>query len=445
MKKQMLPLLFFWILSTLSAPLIAKETTDIIIEQQNIELISKPEPSKMPIDELRLFSDIFEQLKNNYVDPISDKELIQNAIKGMLALDPHSKYYPKEEYQRIQNQTSGSFAGIGIETRLDANHQVLIIEKVFDNSPAFKAQLKVKDQITKINNEDVSMINPKEYENTLQGKVDTNITLTILREGETFDYTLKRQNIHTPSLSNAQLYNHEFAYFKLGRFQQKSDEELVNALMALEVEAKTENSEIHGVILDLRDNRGGLLTAAIAVADLFLDEGLITYTSGQSERFKDRYEAKKGDIITDIPLIILINSQSASGSEIVAGALQDHSRALIVGERSYGKGSIQSIQPLKNGDAIRYTSARYYTPNGNSIQNYGITPDVILPNISAKINTQETSREVDNIGHLENSNDPNNQSRMPANFADLIEQGDFPLYEALNILKAISYSSNIVK
>lgn len=441
----MLPLLFFSILSTLCAPLIAKETTDITIEQQNIELISKPEPSKMPIDELRLFSDIFEQLKNNYVDPISDKELIQNAIKGMLALDPHSKYYPKEEYQRIQNQTSGSFAGIGIETRLDANHQVLIIEKVFDNSPAFKAQLKVKDQITKINNEDVSMINPKEYENKLQGKVDTNVTLTILREGETFDYTLKRQNIHTPSLSNAQLYNHEFAYFKLDRFQQKSDEELVNALMALEVEAKTENSEIHGVILDLRDNRGGLLTAAIAVADLFLDKGLITYTSGQSERFKDRYEAKKGDIITDIPLIILINSQSASGSEIVAGALQDHSRALIVGERSYGKGSIQSIQPLKNGDAIRYTSARYYTPNGNSIQNYGITPDVILPNISAKINTQETSREVDNIGHLENSHDPNNQSRMPANFADLIEQGDFPLYEALNILKAISYSSSIVK
>lgn len=458
MKKQILSLLSFWALSTLSSPLIAEERINEKVSadagKQDIQLISAPESNRVPVDELRLFTEIFEQLKNHYVDPVSDQTLIQNAINGMLALDPHSKYYAKEEYERIKNQTSGSVAGIGIETRYDEKGQRFLITKVLANSPAQEAQLKQNDQILKIDNKPVNTVSAKDRSKLLQGAVSTSVTLTILRDDAPFEVTLKRQNIEMPSLSTAKLYNHEFAYFKLDRFQENTNEEIVNALMALEVEAKTENAKIRGVILDLRDNLGGLLTASIAVADLFLDEGLITYTAGQSERFRDRYEAQKGDIIANIPLIVLINAQSASGSEIVAGALQDHARALIVGENSYGKGSIQMVQPLKNGDAIRYTSARYYTPKGRSIQNEGITPDVILPTIEAKIITSKKAREIDNLGHLENQHSSNSPSsttakssqedptRMPANFAYLIEQGDFPLYEALNILRAMSSSTS---
>ncbi len=441
MKKQMLPLLTLCFLSTLStSPLWADKIVEET-ENQNLELISLPESPKLPINELRLFTEILEQLKNNYVDPISDEMLIHNAIDGMLTLDPHSKYYSQDEYQKIKDETSGSFAGIGVETLYFEDNETLMINQVFPNSPAFKAELKVGDQIQKIDETTIAEIQSIDKESILQGKIGSEVTLTILRDGKTFDLTLQRDNIKTPSLSTAKLYNNEFAYFKIDRFQQQSDKEIVDALLELNIEAKTENAEIRGVILDLRDNRGGLLKASIAVADLFLNEGLITYTDGQSARFKARYEAKKGDIISDLPLIILINSQSASGSEIVAGALQDHQRALIVGENSYGKGSIQMVQPLKNGDAIRYTSARYYTPNGHSIQNYGITPDIILPNINAKITNNKSTREIDNKGHLANrdqTNQAQQNNRMPANFAYLIEQGDFPLYEALNILRAMS-------
>ena len=442
MKKQILPLLSFWLLSAIISPLMAEEKRDNNSDEQDIQLISAPEPNRVPVDELRLFTEIFEQLKNHYVDPISDQTLIQKAIQGMLTLDPHSKYYPKDEYLRIKNQTTGSFAGIGIETRYKPDQSRLLIEKIWDNSPAFRAQLKAGDQIQKIDGKNINNIDVTEISMMLQGDIGSEVTLTILRENTSFDRTLKRDNIHTPSLSKATLYNHEFAYLKIDRFQQNTDEEIVNALMELEVEAKTQQSEIRGVILDLRDNLGGLLTASIAVTDLFLDQGLITYTSGQAERFKARYEAQKGDIIHNTPLIVLINSQSASGSEIVAGALQDHARALIVGEKSYGKGSIQMIQPLKNGDAIRYTSARYYTPKGHAIQNNGITPDLILPNVEVKVTSKNSSREVDNVGHLESVKETSIHQKMPANFADLIERGDFPLYEALNILKAISHTQS---
>lgn len=440
MKKLLLILLPFSI--SLLTPLTAKDK-EINAESfsKSIALISVSDSNNsatLPLDELRLFTEIFEQLKNHYVDPLSDQTLIQNAINGMLALDPHSKYYSKEAYQRIKNETTGTFAGIGIEATYNSDKSALIIQKILPNSPAYHANLKKGDIIQKIDGAPIKGIDTIKQEPSLQGKIGSTVILTILKNGQNIDLPLKREQIKIESLSKSKLYNAEFVYLKIDRFQEKSDEEIVNALMALELKAQTQNSKVRGMILDLRDNRGGLLTAAINVADLFLDEGLITYTEGQSSRFKAKYEAKKGDIIANIPLIVLINSQSASGSEIVAGALQDHQRALIVGENSYGKGSIQMIQPLKNGDAIRYTSARYYTPNGHSIQNDGITPDLILPHIDAKITHDSQSREIDNIGHLDNISNQQ-QHRMPADFTYLIEQGDFPLYEALNILKAMSH------
>lgn len=434
--------LFCLIISLSIIPLTAQEISSEV-SPESIELISAPDhdaiqESTLPLEELRLFTEVLELLKNHYVDPVSDQTLIQNAIKGMIALDPHSKYYSKEAYQQLKNETSGSFSGIGVASYYDDETSSLIIDKIFPNSPASKADLKVGDGIQKINGIAVKNIDASKRESSLQGDIESEVSLTIIRENQEFDLSLIRAKIQTQSLSIAHLYHDGLAYFKLDRFQEKSDEEILNALMTLEIEAQTQNTHIRGAILDLRDNRGGLLNAAIAVADLFLDEGLITYTDGQSERFKTRYEAKKGEIIPNIPLIVLLNAQSASGAEIVAGALQDHQRAIIVGENSYGKGSIQMVQPLKNGDAVRYTSARYYTPNGHSIQNRGITPDLILPHIEAKIIQHYEPREIDNEGHLDNLPQQKLDQRIPANFSELIEQGDFLLYEALNILKAMS-------
>ena len=439
MKKRLITLLSLIMLSSAFSGIHA-ETISLKADSspESLELISAPEDAKIPTEALLLFIEIFDQLKNNYVDPISDTVLIQHAINGMLALDPHSKYYTKEAFAKIQQQTSGTFAGIGIEFIPGKDPSTLLIQRVFNDSPAFDAGLKAGALIEEIDQVSVKSLSSDAYANAFQGEVGSMISLSIRRGEQSFKLSLTRDNVRTPSLSVANLYNNEFAYLRLDRFQLKSDEEIINALLELEIEAKTQQSRIQGVILDLRDNPGGLLSAAISVADLFLSEGLITYTDGQAEQFKVQYHAKKHDIISELPLLVLINAKSASGSEIVAGALQDHQRALIVGENSYGKGSVQIAKPLKNGDAIRYTSSRYYTPKGRSIQNFGITPDVIIANINVALSEKEPHREINNQGHLDNPHDPSKNMRMPANFAYLIEQGDYPLYEALNILRAMS-------
>ena len=409
-----------------------------------IILFSMPEPNSSKdtvTDDFLLFKEIFQELKQNYVEEISDQELIKNAITGMLSnLDPHSKYYTPEEFQRIKHQTSGSFAGIGIETGLNSEKDGLIVYKIFKNTPAASANLNVDDLIIKIDGQNVSELDPKMAVNALRGEINTPVNLEIIREGNVLPLTIIRGNIKTPSLSTAALYNNEFAYIRLDHFQTDSHLEIVDALQELEIESRVNQATIQGVILDLRDNNGGLLDASVEVADLFMNGGLITYTIGQSERHQRRFIAQEGDIIHDIPLVILINSQTSSGAEIVAGALQDHNRAVIMGETSYGKGSVQYAVGLKNGQAIRYTVSRYYTPNGRSIQNQGITPDIIIPNIKAKITASTNSlknREINNHGRLDNPNQSLAIARQPADFADMIEQ-DYPLYEALNVLRAMS-------
>lgn len=389
---------------------------------------------KVPAKDLYLFTEIFDHLKHNYVEPVKDETLITNAINGLLSLDPHSKYYTQEEYEAIKNRTSGAFAGIGVELSYNADNKVLTINKIFDQSPAQKSGLKVGDQIVAIDQVSISEIEPNQYSAKIQGPIGSNVVLEIRRAQEPLTVELTRANIPTPSLSIAKLYNNEYAYLRLDYFQNGSDQEIIKALDRLEAEAKAHHSTLKGIILDLRDNPGGLLSAAVETADLFLDEGLITYTDGQAEDFKNRYEAKTPQIFPDIPLIVLINSQSASSAEIVAGALQDYQRALIVGENSYGKGSIQIIKPLVSGGAIRYTSARYYTPNGRSIQNNGITPDILIPNIKGNIAQAQAKREQDQKGHLENSS----VKVSPVDFSQLIQQGDYYLYEALNMLRAMN-------
>lgn len=403
-----------------------------------IKIVSEPEPVVLSEDFL-LFREIFDEIKNNYIDEISDQDLIQNAIKGMLSnLDPHSTYYSAEDFQRIKNQTSGSFAGIGISFNYDVDKKALLITKVFRNSPAATANIEVDDYLFAIDEIPVSDLDIQKSTKLLQGEVGSTVSLTLQRGDQTLDITIMRDNIKMPSLSNMALYNNEFAYIQLDRFQTESDKEIIEALTSLESEAQLNQSTIRGVILDLRDNSGGLLSASAEVADLFIDEGIITYTTGQAEKHQKQYHATKGDIIAGIPLVVLINAQSASGAEIVAGALQDHKRAVIMGENSYGKGSVQYAVGLTNGQAIRYTVARYFTPNGRSIQTLGIMPDIIIPSIKANVvKGSNQPREINRKGHLVNHRPDQSATRQPANFTHIINS-DYPLYESLNILRAMS-------
>lgn len=451
------------VISSLSAVLIALVSQQFSLaypEYAQPELISAPSLitggtannialKRLPIPELTpditlsedflLFKKIFEEIKHNYVDEISDEALIKNAITGMLSnLDPHSTYYSAEDFERIQTQTSGTFAGIGIE--LNASHKEvgLAITKVFKNSPASGADLQIGDLITHIDGQAVIDLEYKKALTLLQGKVGSSVTLSLLRQGMPLEVTIIRDTIKTPSLSQSMLYNNEFAYILLDRFQKESDQEIINALAELRIEAESQNTQIRGVILDLRDNNGGLLSASAEVADLFIREGLITYTDGQAEKHQNRYIATDGDILEGLPLIILINAQSASGAEIVAGALQDHARAVIIGENSYGKGSVQYAVGLTNGQAIRYTVARYYTPKGRAIQSHGITPDIIIPSIKASVvKNVQPQREINRPGHLENPQTTTESARAPANFSSMLKD-DYVLYESLNIMRAIT-------
>lgn len=406
-----------------------------------IKLLSTPEPAPdiTQSQDFLLFKEIFEEIKNNYVDEISDEALIKNAITGMLSnLDPHSTYYSAEDFKRIQTQTSGTFAGIGIELNASQAETGLAIAKVFKNSPASDADLQIGDLITHIDGQAVVDLEYKKALSLLQGKVGSPVTLSLLRQENPLDVTIIRDTIKTPSLSQSILYNNEFAYILLDRFQKESDQEIIDALTELRAEAESQKREIRRVILDLRDNNGGLLSASAEVADLFIDEGLITYTDGQSEKHQNRYIATKGDILAGIPLIILINAQSASGAEIVAGALQDHERAIIIGENSYGKGSVQYAVGLTNGQAIRYTVARYYTPKGRAIQSQGITPDIIIPSIKASVvKSAQPQREINRPGHLESMQTTTESVRMPADFSSMLKD-DYVLYESLNILRAMT-------
>ena len=353
---------------------------------ETIDLISTPAEPTIPVDDLRRFIEVFDELKRNYVDELSDTTLIQNAIIGMLSnLDAHSKYYSAEQFQKIKNETSGKESSIGItlryENREDNTHKgAMVIEAIAPNSPAEKADLHIGDRIVTIDQTPTDQLTLEQADQLLQGTKGSSVQLEFFHKGELKEHHIVRADIALPSVAKAKRYG-QFAYLALSRFQENSNEEIADTLLALEIEAKTAEAPIKGVILDLRDNNGGLLSAAIDVADLFLKQGVITYTTGQAIQHQKQYLATEREILAEIPLIILINQQSASAAEIVAGALQDHKRALIIGENSYGKGSIQYAVPLNNGDAIRYTIARYYTPNGKSIQTDGITPDISIPDL----------------------------------------------------------------
>ncbi len=324
--------------------------------------------------EINLFGDVFDAARSNFVDQVGNDTLVEGAINGMLtALDPHSNYLNAKNFDDMKVQTRGEFGGLGIEVSME-NGLVKVVSPI-DDTPAARAGLRPGDLITHLNGEAVQGMTLPEAVEKMRGPVNSEITLTIRREGkDPFDVKLNRANIKIQSV-HSHLENGNVGYVRISSFNEQTDVGLNAAMKSLK---QPSNYKLIGVILDLRNNPGGLLDQAVAVSDAFLDKGEIVSTRGRRSEDAQRYDARPGDIANGLPVVVLINGGSASASEIVAGALQDHHRAILAGTRSFGKGSVQTIIPLPGHGAMRLTTARYYTPSGRSIQAKGIEPDITI-------------------------------------------------------------------
>ena len=321
---------------------------------------------------LNLFGEVMERAKNSYVEEVDDKKLIESAINGMLvSLDPHSSYLDAQSFKYMNEQTKGKFGGLGIEVTMEQG--VVKVVSPIDDTPASKAGLKPGDYIVNIDGENVMGMTLNDAVDKMRGKVGTKVKLNIRRLNEKpFDVTLKREEIKIQSVKN-DIKADDVAYIRITSFSEDVDANVEKAVKKAQKELK---GKLKGIVLDVRNNPGGLLDQAVGVSDLFLNQGEIVSTRSRNEEDTVRYSAKSGDITDGLPIVVLINDGSASASEIVAGALQDHKRAIILGEKSFGKGSVQTVVPLGKYGAMRLTTARYYTPSGRSIQAKGIEPDV---------------------------------------------------------------------
>src|SRR5712692_3684328 len=324
--------------------------------------------------QLDLFGDVFELVRADYVDDVTDETLIEGAINGMLtALDPHSNYLNSKNFNDMKVQTRGEFGGLGIEVSMESG--LVKVVSPIDDTPAAHAGLKPGDLITHLNGTPVQGLTLPEAVEKMRGPINTDINLTIRREGkDPFDVKLTRANIKIQSV-RSHLEGDSIGYIRITSFNEQTDVGLNNAMKNLKQQA---NNKLTGVVLDLRNNPGGLLDQAVAVSDAFLERGEIVSTRGRRADDAQRYNARPGDIAGGLPMAVLINGGSASASEIVAGALQVHHRAVVIGTRSFGKGSVQTIIPLAGRGAMRLTTARYYTPSGRSIQARGIDPDIVV-------------------------------------------------------------------
>jgi carboxyl-terminal processing protease len=387
----------------------------------------------LPLDELRTFTEVFSRIQSDYVEPVDDKKILKDAIQGMLTgLDPHSTYLDPEGYKEIRIGTEGQFGGLGIEVTME-NGFVKVVTPIED-TPAAKAGVKTGDLIIQLDNKPVKGMTLTEAVRLMRGRPGSKIKLTIIREGEDkpLNISVMRAVIKLQSVKR-RLLEKNYGYIRLTQFQGNSAKNLETELARLR---KENNGALNGLILDLRNNPGGVLSGAVTISDMFLDKGLIVYTEGRTADSELRYSATPGDLINGAPMVVLINGGSASASEIVAGALQDHKRAIIMGTRSFGKGSVQTILPISNGAALKLTTARYYTPNGRSIQASGIEPDIVTE--EAKLTLTEkraTLKEADLAGHLNNDKSP--EVKESAGTSSRATQ-DYQLQEALNLLKGIN-------
>src|SRR5271156_3298721 len=324
--------------------------------------------------QLNLFGEVFERVRADYVESVSDEQLVEAAINGMLtSLDPHSSYLNNKNFRDMQVQTRGEFGGLGIEVTME-NGLVKVVSPI-DDTPAFHAGIKPGDYITHLNGEAVMGLTLNEAVEKMRGPENSEIKLTIRREGkEPFDVAVTRAKIKIESV-RSHLEGNDVGYIRITTFNEQTDTGLNKAMQRLRDQS---GDKLKGIVLDLRNNPGGLLDQAVAVSDAFLEKGEIVSTRGRRSEDAQRYNARPGDIAAGLPVAVLINGGSASASEIVAGALQDHHRAILIGTRSFGKGSVQTIIPLAGHGAMRLTTARYYTPSGRSIQAKGIDPDIVV-------------------------------------------------------------------
>ncbi len=395
----------------------------------------------LPFEDLRTFTEIFGRIKRDYVEPVSDKKLLEDAIRGMLTgLDPHSAYLVSEEYQELKEGTTGQFGGLGIEVTME-NGFIKVVSPI-DDTPAQRAGIKTGDLIIRLDDQPVKGMSLADAVKTMRGEPGSKIELTVVREGADapLKMTLIRAVIKVQSVKN-RILEKNYGYVRISSFQSGTGESLKEGLANLK---KENGGRLKGLVLDLRNNPGGVLNAAVDVSDAFLKSGLIVYTEGRIENSEMRFNASPDDLIDGAPMVVLINAGSASASEIVAGALQDQKRAVIMGEKSFGKGSVQTILPTSNGAAVKLTTARYYTPSGRSIQAEGIEPDIALANVKLesldKIDFNPV-KEADLSHHLQNGNG-DKAAKQAEGEGDKTKQAeeykDYPLYQALTLLKGIS-------
>ena len=377
---------------------------------------------------LKFLGETIEKIKSDYVDDVKNKELVESAIDGMLSsLDPHSSFLNAESLKQMKIQTKGAFGGLGIEVTME-NGFVKVISPI-DDTPAYKAGIKAGDYITHLDGKSVIGLNLNEAVDKMRGPVGTKLKVTIGRSNqEAFDVTIKRDIIKISSVKSK--LEEDVGYIRITTFSEQTSKSTRDAIKKFKKE-----KNLRGYVLDLRNNPGGLLDQAVSVSDLFLEKGEIVSTRGKNSKNPEMYKAKSGDIIDGKPLVVIINGGSASASEIVAGALQDHKRAILLGTRSFGKGSVQTIIPVKPYGALRMTTAKYFTPSGRSIQKTGIEPDIVVEERELKkADNKKISREEDLKGALKNPS--NKEEKENKEKSDEIE--DFQLSRALDLVRGIS-------
>ena len=398
----------------------------------------------LPLKELRIFAEVFGRVQQDYVEPVTDRELLDHAIRGMLGgLDPHSAYLDETHFKELREGTSGEFGGLGIEVGVEDGF-IKVIAPI-DDTPAQKAGIKAGDLIIRLDERPVKDIGLSEAIKIMRGKPGTSIKLTVQREGEhkPLVFEIVRAVIKQASVK-ARMLAPGFGYVRLAQFQAPTAEDMLAAIRKLE---KQNKGPLKGLVLDLRNNPGGVLQGAVAVSDAFLEDGLVVYTQGRAESSALKFHARPGDVLNGAPLVVLVNEGSASASEIVAGALQDHKRAVIMGRTTFGKGSVQTIIPISSKIAIKLTTARYYTPNGRSIQAEGIQPDIELSKVKLKEIKKSLLqvKEADLADHLANPKAGEGGKKSDKNAKGkkkkkLLEE-DYELNEALNLLKGITIFS----
>jgi carboxyl-terminal processing protease len=395
--------------------------------------------SPLPIETLEEFSRAYARIKSDYVEEIDDKTILTNAIKGMLSgLDPHSNYLDLESFADLKEGTSGEFGGLGMEVGMEDGF-IKVISPI-DDTPAQKAGIKAGDIIISIEGKSTRGIDIDESVKLMRGDPGSQITIKVMREDidNPIEITLVRAVIKVSSVKS-KLIEDDYGYIRISSFQSRTAQQLKKQIKKLL--SKNKDKKLKGLVLDLRNNPGGILNGAVEVSNTFLNDGLIVYTKGRAKDSRLKFSASQGDLLEGAPLIILVNNGSASASEIVAGALQDHKRAIIVGRQTFGKGSVQTVLPMSDKTAIKLTTARYYTPSGRSIQAQGIKPDIVIEKWKLENDSSSSFsniKESDLKGSLKNNTSKKGHKIDKTHSSEDLLQKDYALHEAMNILKGLN-------